>query len=133
MTSYGTTNEDKLRAQGKTVLKVETKHSSKSARNTPEDDSQGLQLELFFAQRSKVTLMRNLWSEVSLVSGIRGEFFFSAAGSCQRASALLQSVIVRLEGYAGPVRSMNPRYDGFVHIAPAEATWSVPGEGNSKE
>ena len=42
-------------------------------------------------------------------------------------------VVLRLEGYTGPVWSSDPRYEGCVPIAPFETSWSTTGDDRGHE
>ena len=46
----------------------------------------------------------------------------------KKAPALPEFLVLRLEGYTGPVWSSDPRYEGCVPIAPFETSWSATGD-----
>ena len=54
-------------------------------------------------------LTRNLWSEVGMVNGISGDVVDIVWAHGEKAPALLDFVVLRLEGYTGPVGSSDPR------------------------
>ena len=64
-------NGTKLRELGTSVPKVEASHSSASARKPSAELTQGLHRDGFHVLDARVMLMRNLWSEVGVVNGIR--------------------------------------------------------------
>ena len=76
---------------------------------------------------------RNLWSEVGLVNGISGNVVEIVWAQGDKAPALPDFVVLRLEGYTGPVWSSDPHYQGCVPIAPFEMSWSTTGDNSSHE
>ena len=107
-------NGTKLRELGTSVLKVEARHSSASARKASVELTQGLHCDVFLAQGVRVMLTRNLWLEVGMVNGIRGDVVDIVLAQGQKAPALPDFVVLPLEGYKGPVLSSDPRYRGCV-------------------
>ena len=69
-----------------------------------------------------------MWSEVGLVNGIRGDAVDIVWAQGEKAPALPDFVVLRLEGYTGPVWSSDPRYEGCVPIASFETSWSTTGD-----
>ena len=126
-------NGTKLRELGTSVLKVEASHSSASTRQASAALAQGLQRHVFLARGARVMLTRNLWSEVGLVNGIRGDVVDIVWAHGQKAPALPDSLVLRLEGYTGPVWPSDPRYQGCVPIAPFETSWSTTGGDRGHE
>jgi ATP-dependent exoDNAse (exonuclease V) alpha subunit len=126
-------NGTKLRELGTSVLKVEANHSSASARKASAELAQGLHRDVFLARGARVMLTRNLWSEVGLVNGIRGDVVDILWAHGEKAPALPDFVVLRLEGYTGPVWSIDPRYQGCVPIAPFETSWSTTGDDRGCE
>ena len=51
----------------------------------------------------------------------------------EKAPALPEFVVLRLEGFTGSVRSSDPRYEGCVPIAPFETSWSTTGDDRGHE
>ena len=51
----------------------------------------------------------------------------------EKAPALPEFVVLRLEGYTGPVWSSDPRYEGCLPIAPFETSWSTMGDDRGHE
>ena len=51
----------------------------------------------------------------------------------KKAPPLTDSVVLRLEGYTGPVWSSDPRYQGCVPVAPVETSWSTTEDDNSQD
>ena len=51
----------------------------------------------------------------------------------EKAPALPEFLVLRLEGYTGPVWSSDPRYEGCVSIAPFETSWSATGDDRGHE
>ena len=78
-------------------------------------------------------LTHNLWSEVGLVNSIRGDVVDIVWADGEKAPALADFVVLRLEGYTGPVWSSDPRYQACVPIAPFETSWSTTGDDRSHE
>ena len=78
-------------------------------------------------------LTRNLWSEVGLVNGIRGDVVDIVWTQGEKAPALPDFVVLHLEGYTGPVWSSDPRYQGCVPIARFETSWSTTGDDSCPE
>lgn len=68
--SNPTATGDKLRAMVTPLLKVASKHSSRSAKNVTVEAAGGLPQYVFLAQHAKVMPTRNLWSDVGLMNGI---------------------------------------------------------------
>ena len=126
-------NGTKLRELGTSVLKVEAKHSSSAARRATADLAQGLQRYISLARCAKVTLTRNSWSEMGLVNGIRREVLDIVWAKGQEAPALPDFVVLRLEGYTGPVSSSDPRYQGCVPVPLFETSWSTTGNESSQD
>ncbi|CAN0424817.1 unnamed protein product, partial [Ascophyllum nodosum] len=112
-----------LRELGTSVLKVEASHSSASARKASAELAEGLHRDVFLARGARVMLTRNLWSEAGLVNGIRGDVVDIVWAHGEKAPALPDFVVLRLEGYTGPVWSSDPRYEECVPIAPFETSW----------
>ena len=126
-------NGTKLRKLGTSVLKVEASHSSASARKASAELAQWLHRDVFLARGARVMLTRNLWSEVGLINGIRRDVVDIVWAHGEKAPALLDFVVLRLEGYTGPVWSIDPRYEGCVPIAPFESSWSTMGDNRGHE
>ena len=126
-------NGIKLRELGTSVLEVEASHSSPSARKASAELAQGLHRDVFLARGARVMLTRNLWSEVGLVNGIRGDVVDIVWAHGEKAPALPEFLVLRLEGYTGPVWSSDPRYEGSVPIAPFETSWSATGDDRGNE
>ncbi|CAM9672840.1 unnamed protein product, partial [Ascophyllum nodosum] len=123
-----------LRELGTSVLKVEASHSSASARKASAELAQGLHRDVFLARGARVMLTRNLWSEVGLVNGIRGDVVDIVWAHGEKAPVLLpEFLVLRLEGYTGPLWSSDPRYEGCVPIAPFETSWSTTGDDRGHE
>ena len=51
----------------------------------------------------------------------------------EKAPALPEFLVLRLEGYTGPVWSSDPRYEGCIPIAPFETSWSATGDDRGHE
>ena len=67
-------NGKKIRALGTPVVKCAAMHKNcTAARRAPADAASDLETLLFLTKRAKVMLIKNLWHEVRLVNGIRGE------------------------------------------------------------
>lgn len=78
-------------------------------------------------------LTRNMWLQVGFVESIRGEVVDIVWDPRQRAPALPKFVMVPLEGYTGPVWSVDPRHIRCMSIAPVETTWSTTGDDHNQE
>ena len=78
-------------------------------------------------------LTRNLWSEVGLVNGIRGDVVDIVCTQGEKVPALPDFVVLHLEGYTGPVWSSDPRYQECVPIAPFETSWSTTSDDSCHE
>ena len=78
-------------------------------------------------------LTRNLWSEVGLVNGIRGDVVDIVWAHGEEAPTLPDFIVLRLEGYIRPIWSSDPRYEGCVPIAPFETSWSTTGDDRGHE
>ena len=78
-------------------------------------------------------LTRNVWSEVGLANGIRGNAVDIVWAHEEKAPALPDFVVLRLEGCTGHVWSSNPRYQGCVPIVPFETSWSTTGDDRGHE
>ena len=126
-------NGTKLRELATSVLKVEASHSSASARRASAELAQGLHRDVFLARGARVMLTRNLRSEVGLANGIRGDVVDIVWAHGEKAPALPEFLVLRLEGYTGPVWSSDPRYEGCVLIAPFEMSWSATGDDRGHE
>ena len=126
-------NGTKLRELGTSVLKVEAKHSSSAARRATADLAQGLQRDVFLTRGAKVMLTRNLWSEVGLANGVGGEVVGIVWAQGEKAPALPDSAVLRLEGYTGPVWSSDPRYQGCVPVPLFETSWGTTGNESSQD
>ncbi|CAN0479104.1 unnamed protein product [Ascophyllum nodosum] len=113
---------------GTSVLKVEASHSSPPARKASAELAQGLHRDVFLARGTRVMLTRNLWSEVGLVNGIRGDVVDIVWAHGEKAPALPEFLVLRLEGYTGSVWSSDSRHEGCVPIAPFETSWSATGD-----
>ena len=51
----------------------------------------------------------------------------------EKAPALPEFLVLRFEGYTGPVWSSDPRYEGCIPIAPFETSWSATGDDRGHE
>ena len=78
-------------------------------------------------------LTRNLWTEVGLANGIRGDVVDTVWAHGENAPALTGFVVLHLEGYTGSVWSSDPRYEGSVPIAPFETSSSTTGDDRGHE
>ena len=78
-------------------------------------------------------LTRNLWSEVGLVNGIRGDVVDIVWTQGEKAPAFPDFVVLHLEGYIGPVWASDPRYQECVPIAPFETSWSTTSDDSCHE
>ena len=99
-----------MREFGTSVLKVKAKHSCATARNANADLAQGLQRDVFLARGAKVILTHNVWSEVWLVNGIRGDVVDIVSAQWEKVPALPDIVVLRLKGHIGSVWYSHPRY-----------------------
>ena len=126
-------NGEKIRAFGTPVVKCAATHNCATA-CAPADAASGLETVLFLAKGAKVMPTKNLWQEVGLVNGIRGEVVEIVYAEGATASSPPCYVIVRFDGYTRPDRSSGERYRGCVPISPVQSAWSLcgaNGEGNT--
>ena len=126
-------NGTKLRDLGTSVLKVEASHSSASARKANAELAQGLDRGVFLARGARVMLTGNVWSEVGLVNGIRGDVVDIVWAHGEKTPALPDFVVMRLEGYTEPVWSTDSPQEGCVLIAPFATSWSTTGDDRGHE
>ena len=80
-----------------------------------------------------VMLTRSLWSEVELVNGIRVVVVDIVWARGEKAPALPDFAVLRLEGYTGPVWSSGPRYQGCEPVSLFETSWSTTGDASSQD
>ena len=83
-------------------VKCAATHNCATARRAPADAASGLETVLFLIRRTKVMLTNNLWPEVGLVNGIRGEVVEIVYAGGAPAPAPPCYVVVRFDGYTGP-------------------------------
>lgn len=107
------------------VLKPAARHNRGTARRAPADAASSLETILFFlAKGEKVMLAKNLWQEVRLGNGIRGEVVEVVHTEGEPAPAPPSSVVVRFDEYTGPDWSSFPRAIDVVVV-------QRNGEGNT--
>ena len=127
-------NGENVRALGTPVVKCAATLNCATARRAPADAASGLKTVLFLAKGAKVMLTKNLWQEVGLVNGIRGEVVEIVYTEGAPAPLPPCYVVVRFDGYTGPDWSSGKMYRGCVHISPVQSAWSscgANGEGNT--
>ena len=115
-------------------VKCVAAHNCATARRTPADAASVSETVLFLTKGTKVMLTNNLWPEVGLVNGIRGEVVEIVYAGGAPAPAPPCYVVVRFDGYTGPDWSSGERYRGCVSISPVQLAWSSCGanrEGNT--
>ena len=66
-------NGKKPRELDKPVARVSAVHTGANARRASADTAEGLERDLYLAKGAKVMLTKNLYQQVGLVNGIRGE------------------------------------------------------------
>ena len=66
-------NGKKLRDLEKPVARVSAVHTGANARRASADTAEGLERDLYLAKGAKVMLTKNLYQQVGLVNGVRGE------------------------------------------------------------
>ena len=66
-------NGEKLTELEKPVARVSAVHTGANARRASADTAEGLERDLYLAKGAKVMLTKNLYQQVGLVNGIRGE------------------------------------------------------------
>ena len=81
------------------MLKVQAKPSCSAARRATADLDDGLHRDVFLARGARVMLTCNLWSEVGLVNGIRGDVVDTMYAQGEKAPAVPEFAALRLEGY----------------------------------
>ena len=114
------------------VVKCPATHNCATTRRAPADAASGLETVLFLAKGAKVVLTKNLWQEVGLVNGIRGEVAEIVYAEGAPAPVPPCYVVVRFDGYTGSDWSSGERYRGYVPISPVQSAWSscvANGEG----
>ena len=95
-------NGKNVRALGTPVVKCAATHNCATVRCAPADAASGLETVLFLAKGAKVMLTKNLWQEVGLINGIRGDVVEIAYAEGAPAPAPPCYVVVRFDGYIGP-------------------------------
>ena len=66
-------NGKKLRELEKPIARASAVHTGANARRASADTAEGLERDLYLAKGAKVMLTKNLYQQVGLVNGIRGE------------------------------------------------------------
>ena len=72
-------------------------------------------------------------SEMGLVNDIRGDAVDIVWAKEERAPAVPDFAVLRLEGYTGPVWSSDPRYQGCLPVSPFETSLSTTGDDTSQD
>ncbi|CAB1099498.1 unnamed protein product [Ectocarpus sp. CCAP 1310/34] len=91
------------------------------------DTAEGLERDLYLAKGAKVMLSKNLYQQVGLVNGIRGEVVELVCADDAPPPKLPLYVVVKFEGYSGGEWSSQERYRRCVPISPVDTTWQDGG------
>ena len=120
-------NGKKLRELEKPVARVSAVHTGANARRASADTAEGLERDLYLAKGAKVMLTKNLYQQVGLVNGIRGEVVELVYTDDAPPPKLPLYVVVKFRGYSGGEWSSQERYRGCVPISPVDTTWQDGG------
>ena len=82
----------------------------------------GCRRDLYLAKGAKVMLTKNLYQQVGLVNGIRGEVVQLVYADDAPPPKLPLYVVVKFRGYSGGEWSSQERYRGCVPISPVDTT-----------
>ena len=91
------------------------------------DTAEGLERDLYLAKGAKVMLTKNLYQQVGLVNGIRGQVVELVFAEDAPPPNLPLYVVVKFRGYSGGEWSSQERYRGCVPISPVDTTWQDGG------
>ncbi|CAM9499899.1 unnamed protein product, partial [Ectocarpus sp. 12 AP-2014] len=116
-----------LRELSNPVARVSAVHTGANARRATADTAEGLERDLYLARGAKVMLSKNLYQQVGLVNGIRGEVVVLVYADNAPPSKLPLYVVVNFEGYSGGDRSSQERYRGCVPISTVDTMWQDGG------
>ncbi|CAN0330658.1 unnamed protein product, partial [Pylaiella littoralis] len=83
------------------VAKVTAVHTGANAKRATADTAEGLERELYLAKGAKVMLTKNLYQQVGLVNGIRGEVVELVYADDAPPPKLPLYVVVKFVGYSG--------------------------------
>ena len=118
-------NQDRLKALGRPIARINAIHSSPTAAAAQADDAGGLESVLYLSEGAPVMLTRNLYSEAGLCNGTPGTVVSILYTDDHRPPSLPVAVLVRFPDYVGPTFNDQPH---CVPIPPATAEW-FPGDG----
>ncbi|CAM9347424.1 unnamed protein product [Ectocarpus sp. 12 AP-2014] len=120
-------NGEKLRELDNPVARVSVVDTGANARRASADNAEGLERNLYLAKEAKVMLSKNLYQQVGLVNGIRGEVVELVYADDVPPPKLPLDVVVKFEGYSEGDWSSQERYRGCVPISPVDTTWQDGG------
>ena len=89
--------------------------------------AEGLERDLYLAKGAKVMLTKNLYQQLALVNGIRGQVVELVFADDAPPPNLPLCVVVKFRGYSGGEWSSQERYRGCVPISPVDTTWQDGG------
>ena len=91
-------------------------------RRASADTAEGLERDLYLAKGAKVMLTKNLYQQVGLVNGIRGEVVELVFADDAPPPKLPLDVVVKFRGYSGGESSSEERYRSCAPISPVDTT-----------
>ena len=96
-------------------------------RRATADTAEGLDRGLYLAKGAKLMLTQNLYQQVGLANGIRGQVVELVFADDAPPPNLPLYVVVKFRGYSGGERSSQERYIGCVPISPVDTPWQDEG------
>lgn len=115
-------NEERLRALGKPVARLQAVHVGPGAQTQKGDDAGGLEPVVRLCEGARVMLRQNLWTEAGLTNGSLGTVYgVLYSPDSQGPPDLPLAVLVQFDGYVGP--PFLPGVPGLVPVPTRTTKW----------